>query len=100
GDLEAAVSHLRRAVAGDPKSVLFQYELGQTLRQSGDLPGAVAALEKAVELDPEKREAYYALGIALRQQGALARRALPPPPEAKSPADEAYGRGLAALEKG
>src|SRR5207237_1098009 len=100
--------HLRRAVEGDPTSVLFRYELGQTLRLSGDVPGAIASLEKAIELDPEKREGYYALGVALRQQSASARRALPPAggaPGAKSPAGVALwysgsrDKALAELRK-
>ncbi|HEY8231990.1 MAG TPA: tetratricopeptide repeat protein, partial [Vicinamibacteria bacterium] len=74
---------------------------GQTLRQNGDLAGAIAAFEKTVELDPEKREAYYALGTALRQQGSVARRARPPSGagDTKSPADDAYARATASLER-
>ena len=53
----------------DPTNAGVQYELGQTLRQSGDLAGAIAAFEKAVELDPELREGYYGLGAGAEAAG-------------------------------
>jgi len=57
-----------------PSNANVQYELGQTLRQSGDLAGAISAFEKALQIDPELREGYYALGVALKQQSASTRK--------------------------
>jgi len=35
----------------NPSNANVQYELGQTLRQSGDLAGAISAFEKALQID-------------------------------------------------
>ena len=46
GDPEGALEHMRRVAEHDPTNASVQYELGQTLRQSGNIPGAIAAFEK------------------------------------------------------
>ena len=79
--------YLRRVIKAEPSNFHFQYELGQTLRQSGDLQGAVAAFEKALEINPELREGYYGLGLSLKQQSASAHKRSAP---SASPADEGY----------
>ena len=66
--------NMRRVAEREPTNASVQYELGQTLRQSGDLPGAIAAFENALQIDPELREGYYGLGLALKQQGAAVRK--------------------------
>ena len=97
GRSDEAVRHLRQAAEGDPSNAAFQYELGQTLRQSGDLPGAAAAFERSLEKNPEQREAYYALGTALKQQlpppaARPPRRRAPPTISSRAPA-RPLGRG-------
>ena len=80
----------------DPNNANIQYELGQTLRQSGDLPGAIAAFEKALQIDPELREGYYGLGLALKQQSAAKRRFKP---SAGSPRTILYKRAQEAASQ-
>ena len=81
----------------NPTNANVQYELGQTLRQSGDLAGAIAAFESALQIDPELREGYYALGVTLKQQSASVRK---PSPVPASPADDLYKRGQEAAARG
>ncbi len=71
---KARLLHMRRVAKAEPSNASVQYELGQTLRQSGDLTAAVACFEKALEIDPELREGYYGLGLALKQQSADAHK--------------------------
>ena len=85
--LEAALEHLTASRSMPTQQRDVQYELGQTLRQSGDLAGAVAAFEKALEIEPEMREGYYGLGVALKQQSASAEAE---PRRRRSPADDLY----------
>ena len=80
-----------------PTNANVQYELGQTLRQSGDLAGAIAAFERALQIDPELREGYYALGVALKQQSASTRR---PGANPASPADDLYKHGQESAARG
>src|SRR4029077_6804748 len=80
-----------------PSNANVQYELGQTLRQSGDLAGAISAFEKALQIDPELREGYYALGVALKQESASTRK---PSAVPASPADDLYKRGQEAAARG
>jgi tetratricopeptide (TPR) repeat protein len=88
--------HLRHVANAEPQNASVQYELGQTLRQSGDLAGSIQAFERALQIDPELREGYYGLGLALKQQSAA--RKLPAQPT--SPADKFYQAAQESVAKG
>ncbi len=69
GDVAAAESHYRRAIAADPNMTVAHNNLGMVLIQQGRLEEAVAALGQAVSVDPGYAEAHNNLGFAYRRMG-------------------------------
>ncbi len=63
GDVQEAVTLLRRSVQLNPGNASVQYHLGVALRESGDLEGAREALRRALDVEgfPEASEARAAL---------------------------------------
>jgi Flp pilus assembly protein TadD len=52
GELEEAIDHLQRVVAGRPKDADACNNLGSALAMKGDLQAAVRAFESALRIDP------------------------------------------------
>ena len=78
GDLDKAISHLKRAVDLDPDSPFHHtYTLGRTCLEAGRLEDAVETLEKALSdystiragLSIFSVKAHYLLGLAYEQSG-------------------------------
>ena len=69
GDARRAIEPLRRAVAGEPRSVEWRYRLGSALLATGRADEALVELEQAAALNEE--HAYGA--VLLRQTAALER---------------------------
>jgi protein O-GlcNAc transferase len=63
GNLEAAVEHLRRAVAMKPDYAEAHLSLGQALWQQGNLTAAAASLERGLSLMPYLAEGHSNLGL-------------------------------------
>lgn len=70
GDLEEAVSLLRRATEADPTFVEAFHNFGNALIASGRADEAIAPLRRAIDLKPDFAEAYNNLGRALYASGA------------------------------
>jgi tetratricopeptide (TPR) repeat protein len=61
GDHDAALDHVRRALALDPDSVNALWQLGVLLRERGDHAGARDAFRRVVALAPDSNDAREAL---------------------------------------
>jgi tetratricopeptide (TPR) repeat protein len=62
-----AIIVLKKALEGDPKSVLFWTGLGNALIGSGKIADAINAYNKVLEIDPKSSDSWNAIGIALIQ---------------------------------
>ncbi len=72
GDREAALTHVRKAVALAPDDSEALTLLGWLdLEVAGDVDAAVASYRKVVALKPEVPEAHNNLGVALKRKGEL-----------------------------
>lgn len=69
---DAALAHVRQALAIEPDFARTQATLGAFLGISGQPMAALPHLQRAVELDPKAVEAHYNLGKALQEQGEVA----------------------------
>ena len=70
----AAVSHMKEAIAADPKNAEWHDELGSLYAQQQDWANAREAFAAAIELDPGMAMAHMHLGVVLKaeqQPGAL-----------------------------
>lgn len=72
GDLDAAASAYRRAIAQAPGDGLAHYRLGTTLMLRGDYPAAAAAFREALATMPDNAAVLAALGEAAAAAGDLA----------------------------
>jgi tetratricopeptide (TPR) repeat protein len=74
----AVESHLKQAIALDPRLARAHFELGVLYADARRYPEAIAALEEAVRLEPSMAPAHYRLGQAYRRTGRedLAEKAL------------------------
>jgi tetratricopeptide (TPR) repeat protein len=79
GDLEAAVTHLRKAVELDPNNHAPYALLCYSLMRYGRLEEAVAAGRRATQLDPENSLGHYFLGVSLWVQAGREFRGNPWP---------------------
>jgi tetratricopeptide (TPR) repeat protein len=71
GDLEGAVTHLRRAVEINPKNDVFQSNLALVLARQGNLAEATVHFRRALEINPSDAATQNNMGITLAQQGKL-----------------------------
>ena len=72
GAFQAAVAHVRRAIALDPNAAAFHANLSEMLRRVGDPAGAEAAARRALALAPGMPGALTNLGVALYERGDYA----------------------------
>jgi Tfp pilus assembly protein PilF len=71
GNFQAAREQFYRAVADDPQSPCFAYNLASAMRRQGDVPGAEANYLRAIRLDPSHQPSYHALASLMIDQGRL-----------------------------
>lgn len=71
GDPDAAIEHLKKALAKDPEFVLAHYDLGTALRDQGKIEQAIAQYEKTVALQPDFPEALSNLGGFYFREGKI-----------------------------
>lgn len=71
GDLEAAESAYRRAVAADPDGDAAYHNLGNLQMRRGDHAGALAAYDEALQRRRRNPYLYYHRGLAQYQLGDL-----------------------------
>jgi Tfp pilus assembly protein PilF/2-polyprenyl-3-methyl-5-hydroxy-6-metoxy-1,4-benzoquinol methylase len=69
GDLDAALTSYRAALALRPDLAVAHVGIGAILHVQGRLADAAASYRRAIESDPGLAEAHYNLGNALRDQG-------------------------------
>jgi tetratricopeptide (TPR) repeat protein len=69
GDLDAALTALRAAVAADPRYASAHYTLGAVLKERRDWAGAAEALRRAIALRPDQPGAYVTLARVLQLLG-------------------------------
>lgn len=70
-DLDAAIAHVRAALAEDPEIVEAYVLLGNFERRAERFEAAAAAYRDALALDDEHREALYSLAQAYKESGRL-----------------------------
>jgi tetratricopeptide (TPR) repeat protein len=71
GYLAGAVECFRRAVAGEPKSAEFRFQLGRALFEGGELEAAIEELERCLSLEPGHLAARLTLGGVREQTGEV-----------------------------
>jgi arylsulfatase A-like enzyme/Tfp pilus assembly protein PilF len=71
GNLDAALTAARKAVAVGPKNERAHVQLAALLKDRGDLDGAIAHLRQALRLEPSAPDIRMLLGRALAEKGRL-----------------------------
>lgn len=71
GNLTAAISHYRRAIAGNSNLPKIHYNLGIALQERGEIDAAIRSYRKAVEADPLDVDAHNNLGGLLVREKRL-----------------------------
>ncbi|MGQ0622419.1 MAG: O-linked N-acetylglucosamine transferase, SPINDLY family protein [Panacagrimonas sp.] len=71
-DYARAESHLRKAVALQPKNPVFHNNLGECLRRAGKPQAAAACYETAVKLAPDFAPGWFNLGNVIKLAGRIA----------------------------
>lgn len=66
---EAALGHLRKAVAWDPNSAPLHHELAVVLSIAGQFQEAVEEMTIACRLEPKEAEYWFKLGLAWNELG-------------------------------
>ncbi len=61
GDKQAAINHMRRAIAQRPDDAIYHNTLGAVLGENTELDAAIASLRRACELQPDLVPAWYNL---------------------------------------
>lgn len=69
GDVDEAITCLRRAIALDRTAAVAHFNLGGLLMEQGKAEDAIACYQEAIAASPNFAEAYVNLGILLRNQG-------------------------------
>jgi tetratricopeptide (TPR) repeat protein len=72
GELDAAETLFREALAIDPKFAPALYQLGTVLEYQDETDEAVTALQQAIAADPTYAEPHFALARIYRRQGKKA----------------------------
>ncbi|MBK8742498.1 MAG: tetratricopeptide repeat protein [Betaproteobacteria bacterium] len=65
----AAIGHLERAVALDPDSLEWRFNLGTALQRAGELAAARKAYEQVLARNPGHVDALFNLGAVAQEQG-------------------------------
>jgi tetratricopeptide (TPR) repeat protein len=114
GQLDAAITHYKRAIEIDRAYTPAYSNLGSALLARGDHAGAIAAYQRALEIQPDFPDAHFNLGNALLRGGQPAaaishfERALAQGPDAVDAqtnlgvalmADGRIDEGVAALQR-
>jgi len=73
GEIEKALSSIRRAQELQPDNYRIYYNLGLIYYKSDQLEAAVTSLEKAIEINPKFASAYYQLGLVFIKKGDFAK---------------------------
>lgn len=73
--LAAALGHISRAAASDPRSSRYQLGLGQVLQSLGRWDEACDAYRGAASIDGASFDARFSLGVALQRTGRSAQAA-------------------------
>jgi tetratricopeptide (TPR) repeat protein len=71
GNLDAALTAAREAVAVGPKNERAHVQLAALLKERGEVDGAIAHLRQALTLDPNAPDTRMLLGRALAEKGRL-----------------------------
>ncbi|HLQ23289.1 MAG TPA: tetratricopeptide repeat protein [Gemmatimonadales bacterium] len=71
GNLDAALTAARKAVAVGPKNERAHVQLAALLKERGDVDGAIAQLRQALALEPNAPDTRMLLGRALAEKGWL-----------------------------
>jgi tetratricopeptide (TPR) repeat protein len=71
GNVKDAASELSKAVALEPDTAQFHYDLGTLLFNASKTDQATAEYSKAIELQPDFAQAHENLAVALASQGKL-----------------------------
>jgi len=71
GNLDAALTAARKAVAVGPKNERAHLQLAALLKERGDLDGAMTHLREALTLEPNNPDTRMLLGRALAEKGQL-----------------------------
>ncbi len=70
GNLPQAADDFRKALAGDDRDPVYQFNLGYALWKKGDFAEAAAHFRAVLDRDPEDQVATLLLGRCLKKQGA------------------------------
>lgn len=68
-NLPQAVDDLRKAAEGDPRDIVYQFNLGYVLWKKGDFAAAADSFRSVLARDPEDKIATLLLGRCLKKQG-------------------------------
>jgi tetratricopeptide (TPR) repeat protein len=71
GQLDEAITCLRKAIEIDPKYAPAHYNLGVALKDKGQVDEAIACYQKAIALDPKFPMAHVNLGAVLLTKGQV-----------------------------
>lgn len=69
GNLPQAADDFRKALAGDDRDPVYQFNLGYALWKKGDFAEAAAHFRAVLDRDPEDQVATLLLGRCLKKQG-------------------------------
>lgn len=69
GNLPQAADDFRKALAGDDRDPVYQFNLGYALWKKGDFTEAAAHFRAVLDRDPEDQVATLLLGRCLKKQG-------------------------------
>ena len=70
GNLPQAADDFRKALAGDDRDPVYQFNLGYALWKKGDFAEAAVHFRAVLDRDPEDQVATLLLGRCLKKQGA------------------------------
>ncbi|MFP6744384.1 MAG: tetratricopeptide repeat protein [Alphaproteobacteria bacterium] len=68
GDIATALQRIGRAVALNPQSALFHFNLGLVQGDDGDLKAAAGSYQQAISLKPDFADAHNNLGLVRQKQ--------------------------------
>jgi tetratricopeptide (TPR) repeat protein len=69
GQLDNAITHLRRAVQQEPANIDARLELGRALYEKGDVAAAISETQRILEANPKHVDALYNMGAIYANLG-------------------------------